>query len=46
MFAFKKNGGDDEVDSLIDSMLKLIDYMNLNPSFKKDIFNSFNADDL
>jgi len=45
MFSLKKSG-DEEVDSLIDSMLRLIDYMNSNPSFKKEIFSSFNAEDL
>lgn len=45
MFTFKKSS-DEEVDSLIDSMLRLIDYMNSNPGFKHDIFNSFNANDL
>lgn len=46
MFASKKNGAEEEVDSLIDSMLRLIDYMNQNQPFKKDIFMSFTIEDL
>lgn len=45
MFSIRKTG-DDDVDSLIESMLRLIDYMNHNPTFKKDIFKSFSSDDI
>ena len=44
MFSLKK--GDEDVESLIESMLRLIEYMNQNPNFKKDIFNSFSSEDL
>jgi predicted CopG family antitoxin len=44
MFSLKR--GDEDVDSLIESMLRLIEYMNQNPNFKKDIFNSFSTEDL
>lgn len=41
-----KKGPEEDVDSLIDSMLRLIEYMNSNPTFKQDIFKSFSQEDL
>ena len=50
-----KRGTEEDVDSLIESMLRLIEYlilchenryMNQNPAFKRDIFKSFSAEDL
>ena len=46
MFSLKKGAADEDVESLIESMLHLIEYMNQNPNFKKDIFNSFSSEDL
>jgi hypothetical protein len=46
MFSLKKGAVEEDVESLIESMLRLIEYMNQNPNFKKDIFNSFSSEDL
>ena len=41
-----KRGSDQDVESLIESMLRLIDYMNSSPNFKRNIFQSFSNEDL
>ncbi|CAD8056801.1 unnamed protein product [Paramecium sonneborni] len=41
-----KKHSEQDVDSLIESMLRLIEYMNNNPSIKRQIFESFNQEDL
>ncbi|CAD8117973.1 unnamed protein product [Paramecium sonneborni] len=45
MINLKKNS-DSEIESLIESMLRLMEYMNFNPSFKRKMFESFNNEDL
>jgi hypothetical protein len=40
MLNLKKNSESD-IESLIESMIRLIEYMNNNPSFKKKMFESF-----
>lgn len=37
-----RNGSQNDIESLIESMFRLIDYMNANPAFKRKIFESFN----
>jgi len=37
-----KRHSENDIESLIESMLRLIDYMNANPGFKRKIFESFN----
>lgn len=37
-----KRHSENDIESLIESMLRLIDYMNVNPGFKRKIFESFN----
>lgn len=41
MLNLKKNSESD-IDSLVESMLRLIEYMNSNPKIKRQIFESFN----
>ncbi|CAD8059769.1 unnamed protein product [Paramecium sonneborni] len=41
-----KKHSEQDMDSLIESMLRLIEYMNNNPSIKRQIFQSFNQEDL
>ncbi|CAD8144879.1 unnamed protein product [Paramecium octaurelia] len=41
-----KKHSEQDVDSLIDSMLRLIEYMTNNPAIKRQIFESFNQEDL
>ncbi|CAD8144776.1 unnamed protein product [Paramecium pentaurelia] len=41
-----KKHSEQDVDSLIESMLRLIEYMNNNPAIKRQIFQSFNQEDL
>ncbi|CAD8200114.1 unnamed protein product [Paramecium octaurelia] len=45
MINLKKNS-DSDIESLIESMLRLMEYMNQNPSFKRKMFESFNHEDL
>lgn len=45
MFNLKKVDNND-IDSLIESMLRLIDYMSSNPNIKRKIFESFTSEDL
>ncbi|CAD8106726.1 unnamed protein product [Paramecium primaurelia] len=45
MINLKKNS-DSDIESLIESMLRLMEYMNANPSFKRKMFESFNHEDL
>ncbi|CAD8113953.1 unnamed protein product [Paramecium sonneborni] len=45
MINLKKNS-DSDIESLIESMLRLMEYMNSNPSFKRKMFESFNHEDL
>lgn len=41
-----KRNSDSDIESLIESMLRLIEYMHSNPSFKRKMFESFNSEDL
>lgn len=45
MLNLKKNSESD-IESLIESMIRLIEYMNSNPNFKKKMFESFSSEDL
>jgi hypothetical protein len=41
-----KKHSEQDIESLIESMLRLIEYMNNNPGIKRQIFESFNQEDL